>query len=350
MSKKVAGEAERVTFSECIADGRVPAPDKTTFPKWQAWRRKEGRRPVRKRDGRGMRTDEEVALWKAIMVEYYGEEDSEEDDDEEDEESSAADVDELLKQLRQLFRPDQEDMGVLLARVTRLVMALKTLGHDVKTEDLDRVTLKAEIIQEAYDRVGTWDARALVRTLRDQFAFVALDPNLSDEDKTLKAEALGQVILGFGGKESSKSDKLFSTPSVEGPVLDSPTREAVSLKEVGRAGLAKRSTDGGNSPLHAKVAALEMELEALKRGSDGSVAGGEAQTKMLQETLMAKGGVTSVTSVKTDVNWPTLTDDRSEARDVAQFYEEFEDCCSLANNCKGVSFYEHLSGCGAGKS
>ena len=153
--------------------------------------------------------------------------------------------------------------------------------------------------------------------------------------------------MGLGGKESSKSDKLFSTPSVEGPVLDSPTREAVSLKEVG-AGLAKHSTGGGDSPLRAKVAALEMELEALKRGSDGSVAGGdlaaalEAQTKMLQETRMAKGGVTSVTSVKTDINWPTLTDDRSEARDVAQFYEEFEDCCLLANNCKGMSFREQL--------
>lgn len=121
-------------------------------------------------------------------------------------------------------------------------MALKTLGRDVKTEDLDRVTLKAEIIQEAYDRVGTWDVRALVRTLRNQFAFVALDSNLSDEDKTLKAEVLGQVILGLGGKESSKSDKLFSTPSVEGPVLDSPTREAVSLTEVGRDGSGARWT------------------------------------------------------------------------------------------------------------
>ncbi|CAK9071601.1 unnamed protein product, partial [Durusdinium trenchii] len=392
MSKEVAGEEEGVTLSECIADGRVPVPDKMSFPKWQAWRRKEGRRPVKRKDGRGMRTDEEVALWKAIMMEYYGEEDSEEDDDEEDEESSelepvrgpvvvgperaaaskaaplmlartgaggssprpssagtgAADVDELLKQLQQLFRPDQEDMGALLARVTRLVMALKTLGHEVKTEDLDRVTLKAEVIQEAYDRVGTWDVRALVRTLRNQFAFVALDSNLSDEDKTLKAEVLGQVILGLGGKESSKSDKLFSTPSVEGPVLDSPTREAVSLTEVGRAGLAKHTTGGGDSPLRAKVAALEMELEALKRGSEGSVAGGdlaaalEAQTKMLQETLTARGGVTSVTSVKTDVNSPTLTDDRSEARDVAQFYEEFEDCCSLANNCKGMSYREQL--------
>eukprot|EP00435_Cladocopium_sp_Y103_P020683 s114_g5.t1 len=93
-----------------------------------------------------------------------------------------------------------------------------------------------------------------------------------------------------------------------------------------------------------------MEFEALKRGSDGSVAGGggdvaaalEAQTKVLQEALAGKTGMTSVTSVKTDVNWPTLTDDRSEARDVAQFYEAFEDCCSLANNCKGMSFREQL--------
>ena len=46
--------------------------------------------------------------------------------------------------------------------------------------------------------------------------------------------------------------------------------------------------------------------------------------------------------MKTDVNWPTLTDDRSEARDVVQFYEEFEDCCSLANNCKGMSYREQL--------
>eukprot|EP00913_Durusdinium_trenchii_P000275 g249.t1 len=38
--------------------------------------------------------------------------------------------------------------------IARLVMALKILGHEVKPEDLDRVTLKAEIIQDVYDRVG----------------------------------------------------------------------------------------------------------------------------------------------------------------------------------------------------
>ena len=94
MSKEVAGEDEGVTPTECIADGRAPVPDKMSFLKWQAWRRREGRRPTRRRDGRGLPTGEEIALWKAIVAEYYGEtaeydgEENEEDEDDDDEESS----------------------------------------------------------------------------------------------------------------------------------------------------------------------------------------------------------------------------------------------------------------------
>ena len=40
--------------------------------------------------------------------------------------------------------------------------------------------------------------------------------------------------------------------------------------------------------------------------------------------------------------WPTLTDDKSDARDVVMFYEEFEDVCARANNCKGMSARERL--------
>ena len=58
---------------------------------------------------------------------------------------------------------------------------------------------------------------------------------------------------------------------------------------------------------------------------------------------MSSGGdQSSVTAVKADLTWPTLTDDRSRTRDVSQFYEEFEDVCAVANNCKGMSFREQL--------
>ena len=95
--------------------------------------------------------------------------------------------------------------------------------------------------------------------------------------------------------------------------------------------------------VRSRLAELEMELAALKRGSDAPsrekdlAAALAAQTKALTEALKAKPNQTSVTAVKTYVNWPTFTDDRSEARDVVQFYGEFEDCCSVGNNCKGMN-------------
>ena len=114
------------------------------------------------------------------------------------------------------------------------------------------------------------------------------------------------------------------------------------------------ATDG-DSPLRAKLAALEMEIEALKRGSDGggSQTGSQhpagdlaaalaAQTEALKEALAQRGGQSSITTVKTDLTWPTLTDDKSDARDVVLFYEEFEDVCALANNCRGMSAREKL--------
>ena len=128
-----------------------------------------------------------------------------------------------------------------------------------------------------------------------------------------------------------------------------PAKEQAPAAPTGAGGFAR-----GDSPLRARLAALEMELEALKRGSDGgaSVAeGGQAadlaaalkeQTEALKEALSARGGSNSITTVKTDLVWPTLTDDKSDTKHVVLFYEEFEDVCALANNCRGMSAREKL--------
>ena len=55
-----------------------------SFPKWQAWGKDEGGRPVKKRDGRGLTTEEEAALWRSIMSELYGEPESAEEEEEEE--------------------------------------------------------------------------------------------------------------------------------------------------------------------------------------------------------------------------------------------------------------------------
>ncbi|CAK9056517.1 unnamed protein product, partial [Durusdinium trenchii] len=124
----------------------------------------------------------------------------------------------------------------------------------------------------------------------------------------------------------------------------------------------RRPEQDGDFSLRAKLAALEMELEAMKREKAESEAGSalgseqglaaalaqqkaalEAQTKVLQEALGRGGGNQSVTAVKTDLHWPTLTDERSDFKDdVTLFYEEFEDVCALANSCRGMNAREKL--------
>ena len=83
-SKEVSGEADGVTLAECFADGRVPVPDRMSFPKWQQWRKAEGRRPTKRKDGVGLSTAEEVALWRTTMEALYGEKEADEADESED--------------------------------------------------------------------------------------------------------------------------------------------------------------------------------------------------------------------------------------------------------------------------
>ena len=93
----------------------------------------------------------------------------------------------------------------------------------------------------------------------------------------------------------------------------------------GPAGRGDKSPDGESFALKAKLAALAMEVEALRAlkkdtgamsdagGSVESVSGLaaalEAQTKVLKEALAGRS-TSSVTAVKTDLHWPTLGDDR----------------------------------------
>ena len=85
---------------------------------------------------------------------------------------------------------------------------------------------------------------------------------------------------------------------------------------------------GGNSPLRARLAALEMELKALKQGSDaggsGALAGADLAATIKQQTVVLKDTLSS---------WGNQS---SGTRDVFRFYEEFEGVCALANNREGM--------------
>ena len=154
-------------------------------------------------------------------------------------------------------------------------------------------------------------------------------------------------LLGVEGARGSGDAAPVSEPPAETPRLDSGLFRKHPHTTL--TGAAEQTS--GDSPMRARLAALEMELEALKRGLDagsGGLTGADLaaaikqQTEVLKDTLSSRGNQSSVTAVKADLTWHTLTDDRSDTRDMSQFYEEFEDVCALANNCKGMSFREQL--------
>ncbi|CAL1170400.1 unnamed protein product [Cladocopium goreaui] len=392
MSTQVSGEAEGVTLLEAINAGRVPTPGELSFPQWQAWRRDEGRRPTVARDGRGIRTRDEVALWREVMAALYGEGRADELASEDEGEqalairgvspsepyspesapgsveggrgasprpSSAgsgggASVVSLRGKLDALYDPTAEDFGAYLMRMGRVINALNSLDAQIPAGMLEKVTRKAELVIELYAEFGELSRGKGVKFLRDKFVATVQDEKLDATERELSVQAIGEIIERLGGRLSSSPDKLFSTPS------DDQKSAGASRKGTGSAPSSKvrvpgRPKGNGDSPMQARLAALEMELEALrqeKAGSDAaSMASGqeqtlaaalEEQTKVLKEALAGRGKDTSITSVKTDLHWPTLGDERADSRDVSQFYEEFEDVCGLANSCRGMGHREML--------
>ena len=62
-----------MSLSEAIASGSVLAPELLGFNDWQVWRRTSGARPTKKKgDEQGRTTKEEADLWRATMLDLYG--------------------------------------------------------------------------------------------------------------------------------------------------------------------------------------------------------------------------------------------------------------------------------------
>ena len=310
--------------------------------------------------------------------------------------SVPATAESLQADLREMYRTDQEPVADYLTRISRIVLALRAHGVAVSSVQLDTLTTKASLLAEEFGQVGgDWHPTRMVRRLRARFTAAALKEGDDGDDADVQKEiqAIGEIILALGGKESASADKVWSSPSDvppgrralrrQFPPVAGSTAKAASKApqpELGAAGLgapvgqpvaakpgalakeqapaAPTGADGfarGDSPLRARLAALEMELEALKRGSDGgaSVAeGGQAadlaaalkeQTEALKEALSARGGSNSITTVKTDLVWPTLTDDKSDTKLKMS-------SCFMRNSKTSVPWRTIAGACPLGKS
>lgn len=237
--------------------------------------------------------------------------------------------------------PRKEELDVFEARINRAAKGLLMLGIEV-AERQEEVLLEASAIKEVYGTTTSLDPAAMVRMARDFFV-------ASQTWSGGIAPGVASLTRTFGGKASGDPTKLFSTPSLKAEG-GGPTAQT------GRPKVEE------SHRLRGKVTALELELEEMRRKmADGGEAesvspsamgsGGsklelsevlKEKTDVLKQAFSGNRGSTSITTVKTDLHWPTLSHDLTDVKDVAEFYEAFEDNCGLANNCQGMSKREML--------
>ena len=330
------------------------------FSEWLKWRAGSGKRPTRGRDGVSTTMQQEAVLWKALMSAYYGEERAEALEEAGAEHASRPSpalselsgepgVEELQAVLQSAYDPRKESLDVFEARVNRAAESLLMLGIEVADRQ-EEVLLEASAVKEVYGATNSLDPAVMVRTARDFFVGISIDPSISDRERRNRARGYASLIRTFGGKASEDPTKLFSTPSV------------VKAEGGGTAVSAARPVADESDRLRGKVADLQLELEAMRKklgegGDADSVApsalgsgGGrleltevlKEQAEVLKKAFSNKGPTSSITTVKTDLHWPTLSDDMTDVKDVAEFYESFENNCGLASNCQGMSKREML--------
>ena len=130
--------------------------------------------------------------------------------------SVPATAESLQADLREMFRPDQEPVGEYLTRISRIVLALRAHGVAISSAELDGLATKASILAEEFGQVGgDWHPTRMVRRLRARFAAAALKEgdDADDVDVQKEIQAIGELIIALGGKQSASADKVWSSPS-----------------------------------------------------------------------------------------------------------------------------------------
>ena len=141
--------------------------------------------------------------------------------------SVPATAESLQADLREMYRPDQEPVAAYLTRLSRIVLALRAHGVAISSAELDGLAAKASLLAEEFGQVGgDWHPTKMVRRLRARFAAAALREGDDGDDGDVQKEiqAIGELIIAFGGKQSASADKVWSFSS------DVPRRKLLVLR------------------------------------------------------------------------------------------------------------------------
>ena len=127
-------------------------------------------------------------------------------------------------------------MGDYLTRLARVVLALRAYGVNVGQPELEKLTMKATLLAEEFGKIGgDWHPTRMIRALRARCLAAALrtgsEEPMDAEESQKEIQAIGELILALGGRESSSPGKVWNSPSdVPATLGASPERCCVTTR------------------------------------------------------------------------------------------------------------------------
>ena len=288
----------------------------------------------------------------------------------------------------------KETADEFVARISRLAIALDNLGDPVAAAELAEITSRGEYTAMLQALAGD----SQVTMLKDLFNVALTNDSISESDRAGKCRALIVLLRARGQHVSTDAERMFSTatnspfltperPLAPGartqypsnPVVPKPKVHASAIPPrtwmdggVGGSGLPTLHGGGLGGPSTPRANGVSSGGLDTPRGrnrdfdetSNASAARDDAMAEALQTqtkaltlvmqtmaTIAEKQSTKKLSStirVNPTIQWPKLSDDGPDCREVERFFESFDETCGLANDGAGMSDKERLkvlSGC-----
>ncbi len=269
------------------------------------------------------------------------------------------------------YDPRKEEVEKYKSRIFRQSQALGVLGQPLAEGMLDMLLTRADIEFELYSE--TEDRPRQVRVLERMFAFelLSIDGTVEQARRLNAMEtmlesrgistmelrqkvALGVDVARTPVHEATLSPTMPPMPLGAAPCLG-PGAPAVPHFPIHGTGMATPRVDpeiaAQFAQMEERLRKQEAELAATRLLASkpqtppptGIVELIESQQKLVQAVLdKPKQETRSTIRVEPKVYWPKLGDDGPGGKEVEEFYDKFEDICSLANNGSGMPDKEML--------
>ena len=267
--------------------------------------------------------------------------------------------------------PAQDDLTAFGLRIDRIAAALDLQGCMPPEQEIAEIKYRAEYMFMIHGIAGD----AQVTYLKDQFSHVLLAEDLGENERASRSRALIELLRVRGQKTSQSAEKMFSTasnskdptPDKHGPSLaqrilnptpittPQPKRSASGEKREraadnrSSAGYSMGESGGNDSPRskHRNVRGSyddDRYSQSASPQQDALAEAITAQTAAMMQMMKEskKKAVSSTIRVNPTIQWPKLTDEGPDSREVEDFFDKFEDTCGLANDGAGMSDMERL--------